>query len=164
MSVESKATARTSRLGKYATLLLAMVVLFVLAAAVGSSVVGRRLAHAALCAVLLAGVLAVSSHRRLLWIIGSLAGVGVVVGSVFEATEIAFLLPVAQAVNISLLLLVVAIILIDVLQDRHVTGDTICGAVCVYLLTGLTGAIGFALIVGFDPSALASADATTMPP
>ena len=162
MSTESMAPTSTRRLEKYAALLLAMLALFVLGAAAGDSAISRRMMHVAMCVVLVTGVLAVSGHRRLLWIVGGPAGAGVVIGSVYEITDIAWLLPTAQAINISLLLLVAAIVLIDVLRDRQVTGDTICGAVCVYLLIGLAGSLGFALIVGFNPSALASSDAATM--
>lgn len=48
---------------------------------------------------------------------------------------------------------VMLIILSDVLSHRHVTGDTIQGAICVYLLMSLGAAMVYSLIVYFDPEA-----------
>jgi hypothetical protein len=48
------------------------------------------------------------------------------------------------------------VILLHVLKDREVTADTLCGAVCVYLLMGMTWMMAYVLLEGTQPGSFAS--------
>ena len=49
-------------------------------------------------------------------------------------------------------------IMCDVMRSRHITGDTICGALCVYLLLGLLWAFGYLLIAHYVPNSFNASD------
>lgn len=52
---------------------------------------------------------------------------------------------------IAFLLFAAALILNDVMHERKVDTDTICGAICVYLLVGISWALGYCMLEVIEP-------------
>jgi hypothetical protein len=52
---------------------------------------------------------------------------------------------------LAVLIYAVAIVLLDVLRARSISSDTVCGAVCVYFLLGLTWGILYAILELANP-------------
>ena len=50
-------------------------------------------------------------------------------------------------------------ILYDLFQSKRVTGDTLAGAVCVYLLIGLIFSIIYTILLEFSPTAIKGLEA-----
>jgi hypothetical protein len=50
------------------------------------------------------------------------------------------------------------LIIRDLLGSRHITGDTVCGAVCAYMLIAFNFAIIAQIVLYFDPSAYSLSD------
>jgi len=132
---------RVIRRSRYLFLLIALSILLVAYPFWGRDVIGLATFDIMLWSVLLGGLWALHRDPRLLGIALSLA-VTVVVGNV--AT---YLYPVREIVLVSclldlaLLIFVTAIILRHVVEEGRVDADRIFGAVCGYLLIGLTWAL-----------------------
>ncbi len=93
------------------------------------------------CIALLANVPAVGRRRAVVWIATALAVTAVTAFLVPETTEIPLPKTPGLGLGAVLLLYTAAAILVDIFKNRRVTSDTICGAICVYLLLGVTWAL-----------------------
>lgn len=143
--------------GRYSFLLAALVLMFAVDPFIANSFAARLTFDVFTVLVLLSGALALG-NRRIVWIItlciiapelfamawgwladadGSLgAGPG---GTLRAAAAIAFFAYMA------------GVIFLDLIRGQRVSGDTICGAMCVYLMLGLLWAFAYLLIAHFVP-------------
>lgn len=132
---------RVIRRSRYLLLLIALSVLLVAYPFWGRDVVGLATFDIMLWGVLLAGLWALHENPGVLRIALALAL------AAFLANVFTYLLPSRQAVlvscllDLSLLILVTTIILSHVVEEGRVDADRIFGAICGYLLIGLSWAL-----------------------
>lgn len=141
---------KTFILGRYGSLLLTLVCLIILQPAV-DTLVGRFLVEALFIGSLIAGLRAVEIKRSLfhLEILLMIASVVCVFGGSLLDNEVLFSIGIFGE---SLFLVLVAMtILYDLFKARRVSGDTLAGAVCVYLLIGLIWSYLYLLVEIFIP-------------
>ncbi|MCK4509760.1 MAG: hypothetical protein KAU27_14525 [Desulfuromonadales bacterium] len=141
---------KTFILGKYGSLLVALVTLMVLQPTIDTTI-GKYLLEVMFIAVLIAGLRAIEIKKSLL----RFECVLLFVSLVLNATGILLghdgLFFLGLACRAFFLLLVALTILADLFRSRKVEGDTLAGAVCVYLLIALVFSYGFLLIEVFMP-------------
>jgi hypothetical protein len=132
---------------RYLYLLIALVVMLVAYPyARGSRVLGTA-------AVLIpfASIVALASHRRHLAIALAL-GIVTLAGIVQDAVGHAVLpMPAVEVGGLLLFAYTTIFVLWRVLRSERVSGDILCGAIAVYLLIGLTWALGFGLLESVHP-------------
>jgi hypothetical protein len=137
-------------LGKYGSLLVVLVTLMVLQPTIDTTI-GNYLLEVIFIAVLIAGLRAIEIKKNLLRFECMLLIVSLVLnatGIFFGNDELFFLGIACRAL---FLLLVALTILVDLFHGRKVDGDTLAGAVCVYLLIALIFSYCFLLIEVFVP-------------
>ena len=136
---------KTFIFGRYGSLLIALLVLMVLQPTVHTAV-GRYLLEATFIAVLVAGLRAIEIQKGLLRFEFGLLLVSLLLNAtgIISANHDLFFLGIAG--RALFLLLVVLTILIDLFRGRKVDGDTLAGAVCVYLLIALICGYCFLLL------------------
>ncbi len=101
----------------------------------------HRLFDVFFCLALAASVPAVGRRRGMLLIAVSLAVPAVVAIMVRALTDVPLPPTPGLVLRSALLIYTAAAILVDLFKSLRVTSDTICGAICVYLLLGLTWAL-----------------------
>lgn len=146
---------RTGPTGRFSPLLVALVVMF-LAYPVLSEFGRLRFFRLFFLLVLMAAVYTLSENRRHLVIAAVLAAPSLF-GSLFAFARPSVTSALWASVFAMLLLGFVTVLLLKVvLQTRDVRGDTIAGAICVYLLLGLTWAAIFSTIEGVWPGSFST--------
>ena len=144
---------------RYLLLLVSLLLLAVLDPVIEGQYVGSRTFDTLLCIVLLAVVFALSQRKRpllaalVLGIPALLATWSVYVAADSPGTAHIGVVAVRHIVHFLFLAMATSLILYDVFQSRQVTGDTICGAMCVFLLIGVTWSLLYALTARVDPQA-----------
>jgi hypothetical protein len=135
------------RQGRYLYLLIALVVMLVAYPYAGG---GGALGIAAVL-IPIASVVALATHRRHRTIPAAL-GIVTLAGIVQEAAGAA-VLPLLAVGGSALLLFAYTTIFVlwRVLRSERVTGDTLCGAIAVYLMIGLTWSLGYVLLEYLQP-------------
>ena len=131
--------------GRYGSLLLALVMLMLMQLTVETTV-GKYLLEAIFIAVLIAGLRAIETQKGLLGFEVLLLLVGVVLsiaGTVLNNTPLFF---VGNTCRVIFMIMVALTILSDLFRGRRVSGDTLAGAVCVYLLIAVIWGYFFLLI------------------
>ena len=141
---------RTFFFGRYGSLLSALVLIMVLQILV-STKGGRYALELLLILVLLAGLRAIKVNK---WIF--LLGIGLLALSIIFsliAVHYSNVLFLTQGVALrALFLIVIALsILLDLFKGDKVTGDTLAGAVCLYLLIALIWAYLFFIVEFLSP-------------
>ena len=104
--------------------------------------------------VMIAAVFAAGRRRRDFYIAFVLAIPTASVGILMQLGAGMTVLVIAEVIGIAFLAFVVWSILSGVLTSKRVTVDTIFGAICGYLMIGLTFAAIYALLVAIDPTSL----------
>ena len=138
---------RTLSRWRYLYLLIALVVMLLAYPYAGG---GGALGAAAVL-IPIASVFALATQHRHLAVILAL-GVITVIGIVQEATGTGILPLLAVGVSAFLLFSYTTVfILWRVLRSEHVTGDTLCGAIAVYLMIGLTWSLAHLLLEHLQP-------------
>jgi hypothetical protein len=132
---------------RYAYLLIALVVLLLAYPYLGT---GGPLGVAALL-IPIAAVNALATHQRhravpMVLAIVTLAGIAQEAAGVEALPK---LVPLGSA--LLLFAYTTVFVLVRVLRSERVTGDTLCGAIAVYLLIGLTWSVGYMLIEYLQP-------------
>ncbi|RLB67880.1 MAG: hypothetical protein DRH08_02540 [Deltaproteobacteria bacterium] len=136
---------RTINLGRYGSLLLVLACLIICQPFVVTAV-GKIILEALFIAALLAGLWAIKIQRKLfrfeifLLVVSLLTGFA---GTFFN--QIA-LFGLGLAGEVLFLSIVAIVILLDLFRSKKVTGDTMAGAVCVYLLIALVWSYLYVLV------------------
>jgi voltage-gated potassium channel Kch len=141
---------KTFILGQYGSLLTVLVLLILLQPSVNTTV-GKYVLEGLFVAALLSGLRAVDIKRTLFrfLVVLLLCSLGLsVLGIVFDSID---LLAMAIAGRGVFMALVAIAILYDLFRARSVTGDTLAGAVCVYLLIATTWSYGYLLVEYINP-------------
>ena len=137
---------------RFRPLLLALLLLLLLY----PYVEGRRLVlEGLMAAVLLAGLYSVSRKTRLLWL-SCLLGISTFLAKALSLTTANQHMEVASQGGAALFLsYTTALILWHVLAETEITSDTLYGAVCVYLLSGVTWMTLYRVIETAHPGSFA---------
>ena len=132
---------------RYLYLLVALVVMLIAYPYAGG---GGGLGIAAVL-IPIASVFAVTTHRRQRVVVLAL-GIVTLVGIIQQATG-AGILPLLAVGGCALLLFgyTTIFVLWRVLRSERVTGDTLCGAIAVYLMIGLTWSLAYVLLEHLHP-------------
>ena len=132
-------------LGRYGSLLVALILLMVMQPTVDTQF-GKYLLETMFVIVLLTGLRALEVKKSLLGFEVLLLAVSLVLNAVgaFTGNEEVFFIGIAC--RVIFMILVVLIILIDLFRGREVSGDTLAGSVCVYLMLAVTWGYIFLLI------------------
>jgi len=131
--------------GRYGSLLVGLLLLMVLQPAVDTTV-GRYLLEALFITVLFAGLRAIGVNRRLLAFEVVLLVCSLALNAAGLLTVYHDLFFLGIAGRTLFMVLVALAILMDLFRSSKVSGDSLAGAVCVYLLTAIISAYGFLLI------------------
>jgi len=151
MNQASPSTAKTGFLQKrFQFLLVSLLLLFIVLPFFERSVVSNMVVSV----ILLFGTYAVSRRRTVFIICVLLAALSLVMTWAAYFIQAQSFLLAGHGFNIAFFALVSAVILYQVLSDRDVTAETIAGAICVYLLIGVTWAHVFAVLETVDPNSL----------
>ncbi len=146
------------RLGRHGVLLASLVVLLV-ALPVGNALVGALPLFPLLLALVLIAAVLVNSHRRWVFILALLVGIGAVLGLAYSEVAGSGAVRVAsQLLSVVLLGVTTLVMFISLLRADRVSLDTIVGGICVYLLIGLGFAVTFILMVELSPGAFVQGD------
>lgn len=141
--------------GRFALLLLSLVLLLVLYPYTESLPAGRTLLTVVAGAIPMAGVYAVSQRRSQL-VVAILLGLPAIGASLLTLGRIDSLASAPMFVFPALFFLfAVSVMLGHVLRPERVTADTLFGAACIYLLLGLTWAMLHALLESLVPGSFA---------
>jgi hypothetical protein len=142
--------AATNRI-RFATLLLALILVIGGAPFLGGSLLGLPLSRLTFSLLFVAGVYAVSRNRRVLIggaLIGLLAFVITWIGYYSEAVSVVVADHVTDLVFV---MFVASAILRTVVAQDEVTSDTIYGGICVYLLVALGWEAAYSVVEYLHP-------------
>jgi hypothetical protein len=137
--------------GNFFYLLVSLLLIFLVYPFVKESVLGVRFLDIILSAILLSAIYAVSQKKQLFIIalVLALPTLAIHWSKYFVSDPYVFF--AGESMTALFLIFTGSIILIHVFRDEEVTANKIAGAICVYLLIGLTWGIFFALIEDFQP-------------
>lgn len=152
---ESERTRHRLLRQRYLTLLIALLLLFALYPFIDQEVAETRHVGVFFAAILVAGAYAVSHNRRFLMVAivlatGALGAQWVAYAQHMNPVAIA----ISRGFSCLFFLLTAIAILTNVLKSKTVTSDTIYGAICAYLLLGLTWAFLFCMFEVLHPGSL----------
>ena len=131
--------------GRYGCLLLALVMLMLMQLAVDTTI-GKYLLEVTFIAVLFTGLRATETNKGLLRFDVLLLLVSVVLSIAGTVTNNTPLFFIGNTCRVVFMIMVALTILIDLFRSRKVSGDTLAGAVCVYLLIAVIWGYFFLLI------------------
>lgn len=136
---------------KYVVLLVTLFLLTVLDPLLADFHLGRLFFDVSFCVVLAATIFAVGQHKRPLWtalILGvpALVLTWSVYGVRPDTTAGIVVVSIRHITNILFLGLMAGLILYDVFRGKNITGDKICGAICVYFLVGVAWGTLYSLV------------------
>jgi voltage-gated potassium channel len=131
--------------GRYGSLLLALVMLMLMQLTVETTV-GKYLLEAIFIAVLLTGLRAIETQKGLFGFEVILLLVSVVLSIAGTVTNNTPLFFIGNTCRVIFMAMVALTILRDLFRGRSVSGDTLAGAVCVYLLIAVIWGYFFLLI------------------
>lgn len=139
-------TYKTFFFGRYGSLLIALMLVMLLEPLLQEGQFGRYLIEFLFVIVLVAGLRAIVVRKDLFIFQVALLVVSLALGiyGMIQGHELLFTLSLAG--RILFMLLVALTILADLFRGSKVTGDTLAGAVCVYLMIALTWGFTFLLI------------------
>ncbi|MGH7382492.1 MAG: potassium channel family protein [Candidatus Methylomirabilales bacterium] len=145
--------------GHFFYLLVSLFLLLLLHPFFAGAVLGRIVFLGCFSAVLFAALYAVSENRRVFTLAVAIA-IPVLAGRWLGFfLESGFLALMVQSGTALFFAFTLAILLSHVLKDEEVTGDKINGAICVYLLIGLTWGLLFSVIEAIRPGSFQMAQA-----
>jgi hypothetical protein len=143
---------------RYTWLLLSLLLLAMATPFINSNT-GADLMDLSAPLVMIAAVYAAGRRRRDFYIALALAIPTVLVGVVLQIGASIAARVVCETISIAFLGFIIWSILGGVLSSKQVTLDTINGAICAYLMIGLTFAATYALLEEIDPGSLRFAEA-----
>lgn len=144
--------------GKYFTLLAGLIALGALYPILDMGPLGLVVWNLGLWLVVLGGLQAVRSHRRdrvvAIVLAVLIVGSGIVRLSVGEHSRL--LVGTTYGLQVVYFLFTTGVMTVDVFRGRVVTADKLIGAICVYLMMGVTWSFLYALVSTIHPGSLVS--------
>ena len=127
---------------------------------------GELLLTGILTAILLACIYSVSEKRSTFWL-----GIGLSIPAFVQRSSefltsdlmgVEIRPPFSDLYSLPLFIFIVAHILRDILNHKEVTGDTLRGAICLYLLLGVIWASLYTVIYDMDPNSFRGVETDTL--
>ena len=154
LKVLAKSDEESGSLGRH-TILLASLVSLLVALPAFQSVPGGRLRFSILlCFVLTAAVYVHSRHRWAFVATLLLGGSAIASVAISEATGSMSARIASASLGLGLLSVTTLMMLNTLIRTKRVSGDTIVGGICVYLMIGLAFSLAYSLAITMDPNAL----------
>jgi len=141
---------KTVVFGRYGSLLLTLVVVILLQAFTRTQV-AKVVLEVLFIAVLFAGLQAIEIKKGFFRFEVALLVASLILGYAGHLLNSEILFSLGLLGRMLFLALVGLIILLDLFRSRNVTGDTLAGSVCVYLLIALVWGYGFMLVEFITP-------------
>ena len=148
--------------GRFSSLLVALFLLFLLHTVLPDHSLTHYSLPAFLLVTLLTSIYAFGGHRRVSLVAGVLGFAAVVLRWATYVSEEHVLLLISDGVGALFFAFTSVVILVAVLRDQAVTGDTISGALCVYFLMGLTWAFLFMVVESVHPGSFRIGEGVTL--
>jgi voltage-gated potassium channel len=143
--------------GRHTLLLASLIGLFV-ALPILRATPGGGIRFSIMLSLVLIAAIYVNSLRPWTLLVGVFVGGGAIAATaVSEATGAAYAPLVSQSLSLLLLILTTLMMLNTLVRADRVSKDTIIGGICVYLMIGLSFAVAYLIILGFDADALIKA-------
>jgi hypothetical protein len=146
-----------------ALLVMLVVTLFVVTPLASSAIVGSEIMLCFVAALTVTGVAAVSGRRSLIIVVMLLAVSGIGLDWFAHFEKQIWLSVLDDLLRLAFVLMLAVIVILQVLRPGSVSHHRIQGAICVYLLAGLSWAYSFDILFVLDHSAfrVAQFDFTT---
>ncbi|MEM1013291.1 MAG: ion channel [Planctomycetota bacterium] len=144
---------------RFAYLLAALVLIAFVRPFLVGQLLGVGVIDLLLFVTLLAGAFAAVESRVRLMIVSGLAVLSAVSQVLLLAADVFAASIVFLVTTIAFYGMVAGSLLTTMFHGRRVTGDTICQAISIYLLLGLLGTMGFALLEAIVPGSFTFANA-----
>ena len=141
---------KTFIFGRYGSLLIFLLLAMLLQPFV-ETLIGKLVIEFFFIAVLFAGLRAIQIKKGLLRFEVALLIISLVVGIAGSLMDYEVLFLIGLSGRALFLILVALTILYDLFHTREVTGDTLAGAVCVYLLIALIWGYGYLIVEFISP-------------
>jgi len=141
---------KTVVFGRYGSLLLSLIVLILLQAFTRTQL-AKVVLEVLFIAVLFAGLQAIEIRKSFFRLEVALLVASLTIGYAGNLLNSEILFSLGLFGRMLFLALVGLIILLDLFRSRNVTGDTLAGSVCVYLLIALVWGYGFMLVEFITP-------------
>ena len=141
---------KTFIFGRYGSLLACLLLAMLLQPFLDTRI-GKLVLEFFFIAVLFAGLQAIGIKRSLLRFEVALLIASLIIGMAGSLLDYEVLFLIGISGRALFLVLVAFTILFDLFQTREVTGDTLAGAVCVYLLIALIWGYGYLIIEFISP-------------
>ncbi len=157
------ALATRARKGRFTLLAVILVTVFLIVGTIANDQLREALGHTAFSGLLLFTIWAVEArYRKVTMVLVAPALLSLWILHVSGSHASRF---VGFSLSFGFLVLLTGAVLFAVLRDTAVTADTIVGAMCAYLLLGLTWGSAYALVALHSPHAFAVAPSlqTTAP-
>jgi hypothetical protein len=139
------------KLGRFGALLVTLVSTFVVAPFFRDEAVGVSSLSVVFTAVLLAGAYAVSLRRRVFYV-GLAIGIPAIALEWISNFVLTTPLVIANLVTFGVFVLyVAAVVFNEILEEDHVTLDTIFGGICIYLMLGIAWVMAYAALEYWQP-------------
>jgi len=135
-------------------MLLASLILLLVALPVTQLIAGSSPRFQVLLTLVLVAAIIVNSRQRWIFIVAATVGAGAVAGIAFGQTLNSVpILIASDTLSLGLLGFTTLVMLNSLVQADEVSGDTIVGGICVYLLVGLCFAMVFLIMTEVYPGA-----------
>jgi hypothetical protein len=144
---------RTSNLGRFGSLLIALAGTFVVAPFFTDEAEGVSVISVLYTIVMIVGAYAVSQRRRVFWVGVSLAVPAIATEWISNFVVTTPLVLANMFFAVLFIIYVSGIVLYEVLDEDRVTLDTIAGGIAVYLLIGVGWVLAYAAIEYIHPGA-----------
>lgn len=146
-----------SALGRHTLLLISLVFLLVMLPAF-RSMPGGGVRFAVLLCLVLSAAIYVNSTDRWTFIAALVTGVGAISASGIAASSGSFIARLTSDVlGLGLLSFTTLFMLNTLMRTKKISGDTIVGGICVYLLIGVCFSIGYILVTDLGAGVLIEA-------
>jgi len=143
--------SQTKKTFRFSTLLVSLAFLLVLYPAFGSEMVGARYLDIFFSIVLISGVYAVASDRRVIIFAIGLAVCSIVLGWLNHFFQNSYTFVSSLLFHLIFVGLVSVSVFHHVIKTKEVTADTLVGSICVYFLICLFWAFIYGLIEYLKP-------------
>jgi hypothetical protein len=148
--------------GRFSSLLVALFLLFLFHTVLPDHSLTHYSLPAFLLVTLLTSIYAFGGQRRVSLIAGVLGFAAIVLRWATYVSEDHVLSLISDGVGALFFAFTSVVILVAVLRDQAVTGDTISGALCVYFLMGLTWTFLFMLVESVHPGSFRIVEGGTL--
>ena len=143
-------------LGRHGVLLATLILLLV-ALPIVQLIAGSAPGFQALLTLVLVAAIFVNSHQRWIFSLATLVGIGAIGATLFgQLLDSVPLIITSHTLSLSLLGFTTLVMLNSLIQADDVSGDTVVGGICVYLLVGLCFAMVFLIMTEISPGAFIS--------